>query len=107
VQEIIASSREYLIGVSCELERRKVVADDPTNARRSLELAAYFAHCKLQPVHEILALRNAMNVFTKAKNPVQAGKFAQRLMDLKPDAKVITQVSLFFFWLLLGSVQWD
>jgi coatomer subunit alpha len=44
-------------------------------------------------MHEILALRNAMNVFTKAKNPVTAGKFAQRLVNLNPDAKVVSQVS--------------
>ncbi|KAG8893614.1 hypothetical protein FRC01_013476, partial [Tulasnella sp. 417] len=89
LQDTIVSVREYLLGVSLELERRKVVKDDPTNVRRSLELAAYFAHCKLQPAHQILALRNAMSVFTKAKNPVAAGKFAQRLIELGPDAKVV------------------
>ncbi|KAG9045365.1 hypothetical protein FS837_006434 [Tulasnella sp. UAMH 9824] len=89
LQETIVSAREYLLGVSMELERRKVVKEDPTNVRRSLELAAYFAHCKLQPAHQILALRNAISVFTKAKNPVAAGKFAQRLIELGPDAKVV------------------
>ncbi|KAG8895323.1 hypothetical protein FRB99_000633, partial [Tulasnella sp. 403] len=91
LQETIASTREYLLGVTLELERRRVVAEDPSNVRRSLELAAYFAHCKLQPAHLILALRNAMSVFTKARNPVAAAKFAQRLVDLKPDAKVVAQ----------------
>lgn len=92
LQETIISVREYLLGVSIELERRKVIKEDPTNVRRSLELAAYFAHCKLQPAHQILALRNAISVFSKGKNPVAAGKFAQRLIELGPDAKVVASV---------------
>ncbi|KIO31399.1 hypothetical protein M407DRAFT_14100 [Tulasnella calospora MUT 4182] len=98
LQDTIVSVREYLLGVSMELERRKVVKEDPTNVRRSLELAAYFAHCKLQPTHETLALRNAISVFTKARNPVAAGKFAKRLIELGPDAKVAASVRQFMFF---------
>ncbi|KAG8884766.1 hypothetical protein FRB97_003287 [Tulasnella sp. 331] len=89
--DVIVSCREYLLGVTLELERRKVVAADPSNVRRSLELAAYFAHCQLQPPHMVLALRSAISVFTKGKNPVAAAKFAQKLVDLKPDARVVAQ----------------
>ncbi|KAG8924486.1 hypothetical protein FRC02_010403 [Tulasnella sp. 418] len=90
LHSVIASAREYLLGVTLELERRKVVAEDPSNVRRSLELAAYFAHCKLQPPHKVIALRNAMSVFSKGKNPVGAARFAEKLIELKPDARVIT-----------------
>ncbi|KAG8992071.1 hypothetical protein FRB95_004072 [Tulasnella sp. JGI-2019a] len=91
LQDIIVSCREYLLGVTLELERRKVVAEDPANVRRNLELAAYFAHCKMQPPHMVLALRSAISLFTKGKNPVAAAKFAQKLVDLRPDARVVAQ----------------
>jgi coatomer protein complex subunit alpha (xenin) len=80
------------LGVTFELERRKVVQEDPSNVRRSLELAAYFAHCQLQPPHLKLALRNALVVFSKAKNYATAAKFARRLLELKPDPKIVAQV---------------
>lgn len=61
---------------------------------RLLELAAYFASCKLQPPHQQLALRSAINVFSKANNHASAAKFARRLIDLNPDPKIAQQVSL-------------
>jgi len=91
LQAIINTCREYLLGVTLEMERRKVAAEDPQNVRRNLELAAYFAHCKLQPTHMVLSVRSAMLAFVKGKNPVGAAKFAQRLLDLGPNAKAVTQ----------------
>ena len=90
--ETVAIAREYLLGVSIELERRRLVEVEPSGIRRNLELAAYFTHCELQPPHLKLALRNAANVNTKAKNYATAAKFARRLLDLKPDAKIVAQV---------------
>jgi coatomer protein complex subunit alpha (xenin) len=76
-----------------ETERRKLVAEDPENITRNLELAAYFTHCKLAAQHIQLALRSAMGVASKAGNHSTAGVFARRLIDSKPsDTKVITQV---------------
>ena len=92
LNETVAIAREYLLGVSIELERRRLVEAEPSNIRRNLELAAYFTHCELQPPHLKLALRNAANVYTKAKNHATAAKFARRLLDLKPDAKIVAQV---------------
>ncbi|KAF8343107.1 coatomer WD associated region-domain-containing protein [Cantharellus anzutake] len=91
LNETVAIAREYLLGVSIELERRRLLEQEPTNVRRNLELAAYFTHCELQPPHLKLALRNAANVHTKAKNHATAAKFARRLLDLKPDAKIVAQ----------------
>jgi hypothetical protein len=91
----VNNAREYLLGVSIELERRRVVESDPSNVKRSLELAAYFTHCKLQDPHLILALRSAIGVFAKANNTADAARFAKRLLDLKPsDSKVVAQVCL-------------
>lgn len=85
--------REYIIGLTTETERRRLLAEDPDNITRNLELAAYFTHCKLQESHVQLALRSAMGVFAKAGNHSTASVFARRLVDSKPsDTKVVTQV---------------
>ncbi len=85
-------AREYLLGVTLEIERRRVAQEDPDNVRRSLELAAYFTHCKMQPAHLQIALRSAIGVFAKANNHATAAKFARRLLDLNPDPKIVAQV---------------
>ncbi|KAF5389654.1 hypothetical protein D9757_004110 [Collybiopsis confluens] len=87
-RDLVTLAREYLLGVSIELERRRVAQEDPDNIRRNLELAAYFTHCQLQPVHLQIALRSAITVFGKANNPAHAARFAQRLLDLRPDARI-------------------
>ncbi|EIM89149.1 coatomer subunit alpha-2 [Stereum hirsutum FP-91666 SS1] len=87
----VTTTREYLLGVSLELERRRVAAESPDDVKRSLELAAYFAHCALQPAHMQIALRSAIQVFGKANNSAGAARFARRLLELKPDAKIAAQ----------------
>ena len=69
--------------------------EEPDNLRRNLELAAYFTHCQLQPPHLQLSLRNAVNVFAKANNHAHSARFARRLIDLKPDPKIVAQARLF------------
>lgn len=90
---MVTLAREYLLGVSIELERRNVAQVDPDNVKRSLELAAYFTHCQLQPPHLQIALRSAIGVFAKANNHATAAKFARRLLELNPDPKIVAQVS--------------
>ena len=75
-----------MIGLTLEIERRRLVAEEPDNQKRILELAAYFAECELQPAHSQLALRSAANSFEKAGNTIQAGYFAKKLLDLSPTA---------------------
>lgn len=87
-RDVITTAREYLLGVVIEQTRRKLVETDPDNVARSLELAAYFTHCQMQPAHLQLALRSAVQVFKKANNHKTAARFAQRLIDLNPDPKV-------------------
>ncbi|KAI0078368.1 coatomer subunit alpha-2 [Panus rudis PR-1116 ss-1] len=90
-RDTVTLAREYLLGVSIELERRRVVQEEPNNVQRGLELAAYFTHCKLQPPHMQIALRNAINVFAKANNHATSAKFARRLLELNPDPKIVAQ----------------
>lgn len=92
IKELVTTCREYIIGLMMEVERRRMVAEEPENIGRNLELAAYFTHCKLQPAHVLLALQSAMVVFSKATNYATAAVFARRLIDANPaNAKVITQ----------------
>ncbi|KIJ04715.1 hypothetical protein PAXINDRAFT_104048 [Paxillus involutus ATCC 200175] len=90
-RDTVVSAREYLLGVSIELERRRVGQDEPDNVRRQLELAAYFTHCQLQPPHMQIALRSAIGVFAKANNHATAAKLARRLLELNPDPKIGAQ----------------
>jgi len=88
----VTTAREYLLGVSIELERRRVAQEEPDNIKRGLELAAYFTHCQLQPPHLRIAMRSAIQVFTKAGNSGSAAKFARKLLDLDPDPKIVSMV---------------
>lgn len=55
-------------------------------------MAAYFTHCNLQPVHMVLVLRTALNLFFKLKNFKTAAGFARRLLELGPKPDVAQQV---------------
>jgi coatomer protein complex subunit alpha (xenin) len=91
LQELIVVCREYLIGLSLEIERRRLEKQGPSTLKRQLELAAYFTHCRLQPAHLQLALRLAMTTFVKAKNYPTAASFATKLLELGPAPPVVTQ----------------
>ena len=84
--------REYNIALRIEL-KRKEIRDDP---KRVAELAAYFTHCNLQPVHMALSLRSAMSIFFKLKNFDTCHHFCRRLLELNPGAKV-----------RVGAILWD
>jgi len=87
-RDLITEAREYLIGVSIELQRRTLEQEEPDNVQRSLELAHYFAHCQMQPRHLQLALRNAMLINKKANNHASAAQYARRLLELNPETSV-------------------
>lgn len=55
-------------------------------------MAAYFTHCNLQPVHMVLVLRTALNLFFKLRNFKTAAGFARRLLELGPNPNVAQQV---------------
>ncbi|RNA31962.1 coatomer subunit alpha [Brachionus plicatilis] len=87
-QQLIEVCREYLIGLQMELHRKELPKESIEDQKRACELAAYFSHCNLQPIHKILTLRTALNLFFKLKNYKTAMVFAQRLLELGPSPDV-------------------
>lgn len=91
VQQLLEICREYVLGLSLELERKAMPKDTLEQQKRTCEMAAYFTHCKLESVHQILTLRTAVNLFFKLKNYKTAGSFARRLLELGPRTEVAQQ----------------
>lgn len=79
------------LGLSLELKRKDMPKSSPAELKRVCEMAAYFTHCNLQPVHLILTLRTALNLFFKIKNYKTAALFAHRLLELGPRPEVSQQ----------------
>ncbi|KAN0061992.1 hypothetical protein ACQY0O_005987 [Thecaphora frezii] len=88
IQDLIVLCREYILGISIELARRQLVATEPTDVARNLELAALFTHAQLQPPHQSLALRSAMTEARKVNNYAMAASFARRLLELSPAPQI-------------------
>lgn len=78
--EILDVCREYILGLSIELERRRVAAEG--DVKRNLELAAYFTRAKLQSSHKLNALQVAMTQSFKNKNYLSASYFAGELLSV-------------------------
>ncbi|XP_055345500.1 coatomer subunit alpha-like isoform X2 [Paramacrobiotus metropolitanus] len=89
--QLLDICREYALGLSIELARKELGKDSVEDQKRSCEMAAYFAHCKLQPVHQMLTLRMAMSLAWKLSCFKTAGSFARRLLELGPKPEVGTQ----------------
>ena len=98
IRELIVIAREYILGLSIELERKRITGAEPQNVKRQLELTAYFTHVRLQPAHQVLTLRQAMGNFSRARNYTSAAKFATRVQELTQDEKALASVSGFGKW---------
>ncbi|KAI9544317.1 hypothetical protein NQZ68_001189, partial [Dissostichus eleginoides] len=90
-QQLITICREYIVGLTMETERKKLPKDSLDQQKRLCEMAAYFTHCNLQPVHMVLVLRTALNLFFKLRNFKTAASFARRLLELGPKPDVAQQ----------------
>nr|XP_034837173.1 coatomer subunit alpha isoform X1 [Maniola hyperantus] len=90
-QQLLAICKEYLLGLQMETARKAMPKNTLDEQKRTCEMAAYFTHCKLQPVHQILTLRTALNMFFKLKNYRTAASFARRLLELGPRPEVAQQ----------------
>ncbi|KAJ8268561.1 hypothetical protein COCON_G00137330 [Conger conger] len=90
-QQLITICREYIVGLTMETERKKLPKDTLDQQKRLCEMAAYFTHCSLQPVHMVLVLRTALNLFFKLRNFKTAAGFARRLLELGPKPEVAQQ----------------
>jgi coatomer protein complex subunit alpha (xenin) len=81
----------YLVGLTMESARKEHPKATVEEQKRICEMAAYFTHCNLQPIHQVLTLRTALNLFFKLKNYKTAGSFARRLLELGPKPEVAQQ----------------
>lgn len=90
-QQLLEICREYIVGLTMELQRKEMPKSTLDEQKRIAEMAAYFTHCNLQPVHLILTLRTALNLFFKLKNYKTAASFARRLLELGPRPEVAQQ----------------
>jgi len=89
LQQVITIAREYLLGIKMEIARKDVSSkEDKESQVRNAELAAYFTHVGLQPIHLMLSLRSAMTVHYKLKNLLSASSFARRLLELGPKPEI-------------------
>jgi hypothetical protein len=80
-----------IVGLKMETARKEFPKATLEDQKRLCEMAAYFTHCNLQPVHQILTLRTALNLFFKLKNYKTAASFAQRLLEQGPRQEVAQQ----------------
>lgn len=90
-QQLLTICREYILGLMMELVRKEMPKDTLDDQKRGCEMAAYFTHCNLQPIHQILTLRTALNLFFKLKNFKTAASFARRLLESGPKPDVAQQ----------------
>jgi len=80
LKELMDMGREYITAIRV----KAAITESVSDISRTLELAAYFTHCNLQPAHLMLALKTAMASAFKNKNYINAASFARRLLEL-PD----------------------
>lgn len=82
---LITRTVEYITAIRCELERKRLVAEDPeSNKVRIAELACYMTLCGMESGHKFLACKVAMNLCYKMENNVTAAHFARAILDLEP-----------------------
>lgn len=90
-QQLLQICREYIVGLQMETARKELPKASIDEQKRICEMAAYFSHCNLQPVHQILTLRTAINLFFKLKNYNTSASFARRMLELGPKPDVAMQ----------------
>ena len=90
-QQLLGICTNYLVGLAMETRRKELPKSNVQEQVRVCEMAAYFTHCNLQPVHQVMALRTALNLFFKLKNYKTAASFARRLLELELNPDVAQQ----------------
>ena len=104
-QSIVQQAAQYLLAISIELERRRMVggAADLSSfsddiKKRSLELSAYFTVPELEPGHQTIALFSAMNFANKNKQLGSVLNFANALIEKGTNAKFKETVNHSLLW---------
>jgi coatomer protein complex subunit alpha (xenin) len=100
-KKLLYTATQYTIGMSLELERRKLVKNSANIStfsediqKRALELSAYFTTFEMAPAHVTLALYSAMNFSHKNKQFSSALGFANSIIEKGTSAKFKEQASL-------------
>ncbi|CCD73511.1 Coatomer subunit alpha [Caenorhabditis elegans] len=91
-EQLITITREYLAALLLETYRKDLPKTNLEDAKRNAELAAYFTHFELQPMHRILTLRSAINTFFKMKQMKTCASLCKRLLELAPKPEVAAQI---------------
>ena len=81
--DLITLSKEYILGIELENARKTT-----KEAKRQVELAAYFTHINLQPKHLMLSLKSAMKHAYDSKCFLTASIFGKRILQLKPEGEL-------------------
>jgi hypothetical protein len=99
-KKLIQTAAQYALGMSIELERRKLTSNQADlsslsedTRKRALELSAYFTVAKMEPAYVTLALYAAMNLAHKNKQLSSALSFANALIEKGTNAKYKETVS--------------
>jgi len=95
-QQLLEICRHYLVGLLLESARKSLQKETLDEQKRQAEMAAYFTHCPLQPMHRVLTLRTASNLFWKLKQYKTCASMCRRLLELgpKPDVAATTRKML-------------
>nr|CAD2173418.1 unnamed protein product [Meloidogyne enterolobii] len=91
-QQLLQICREYLVGLLLETARKDLPRESTEDAKRNLEMAAYFTNCDIQPIHKILTLRTAANLSFKNKQMRHCATFCRRCIELGPKPEVAAQM---------------
>lgn len=91
-KQLMEICREYLVGLLMEQQRKELPKASLEEQKRVAELAAYFAHCNLQPIHRILTLRTAINLLFKLKQLKTTASLARKLLELGPKPELAAQM---------------
>lgn len=99
-QSAIHSAASYVLAMTVELERRKMVGGTTDLSsfsedvrKRALELSAYFTVPEMEPQHKTLAWLSAMNFANRNKQLSTALGFANALIERGTNAKFKETVS--------------
>ena len=74
--EVDPEEGKCISGLTCIPFSHHLLQDE--DSAHAMELAAFFTHCNLQPVHLALSLRSAMTVFFKFGNKATCATFCRR-----------------------------
>ncbi|GAB5368304.1 hypothetical protein AAMO2058_001307900 [Amorphochlora amoebiformis] len=77
LRDLRSICKEYITGLRLEAARRR-----EKNPSRQSALAAYFSRCRMQPVHQVRALLNAVKIAFKLKNYKATASFCRRILEL-------------------------